>query len=432
MLFFSIFLSILLFMNFYIRKDFICPTFFMLVSYVMASWLIYLNAENWLVHINLNFYIYIILFICSWLLASFLIRLNFQQHKLSKIIVRNLKKNSLKEKIFFVVSIFLCMGYVFILIKRFAGTNILLVLRAIYDYDESTDSSHFLQHQIEIVSVGLFYVSFFCILKKKFCMCGEKKLGYLVFTLIISLFVVFMTTDRNKFIRLIIFCFCIWCFFMRSYSTLSRKTTNKIIFKYAILLGIIMMFAFYGLGKAKQYTSNFERMIGIYGGSGLYNFNLRLESFNGNFLFGKRTFSTLLSTLNNFIPISQDLFLPIKKGTGFIIFNTGQYVYASNIYAAITNYYIDFGVCGIIFFSLFLGTFFEIFYQLAKNKGGFMWVLYAAFIYPTFYITISDQFFDRLHLGLIYEFFWIVILYFFLFKSSTKYFHFCNHRKIVI
>lgn len=432
MLFFSIFLLVVLFEDFYIRKDFTSPTFLMLASYVLASWLIYLNTENWHVHINTNFYIFVILFICSWIFASFLVRLNLRRcRRQSKIIVvQRLRNNLSREKIVFIMSLILLVGYIYILIKRFAGTNILFLLRMIYDYDESTDSSHFLQHQIEIVSVSLIYISFFCILKKKFIENDKRKSFYLVFSMFILLFIVLMTTDRNKFIRLFIFCFCIWIFFMHNYSTLSKKAANRIIFKYTLLLGTIVMLLFYGLGKAKQYTSNFERMIGIYGGSGLYNFNLFLDSFTGNFSFGNETFGTFFKTLSSFIPISEDFFSS-KQKFGFIIFNTGHYVYASNVYAAIALYYADFGVAGIIFFSLFLGAFFEVFYQLAKkDKGGFIWVLYATFVYPTFYIAIVEQFFHRFHLGIIYEFFWITVLYFFFFKFSTRYFRFHNTKRL--
>ena len=395
MLFFSIFLLVVLFEDFYIRKDFTSPTFLMLASYVLASWLIYLNTENWHVHINTNFYIFVILFICSWIFASFLVRLNLrrcrQQSKI--IVVQRLRNNLSREKIVFIMSLILLVGYIYILIKRFAGTNILFLLRMIYDYDESTDSSHFLQHQIEIVSVSLIYISFFCILKNKFIENDKRKSFYLVFSMFILLFIV-------------------------------------LIFKYTLLLGTIVMLLFYGLGKAKQYTSNFERMIGIYGGSGLYNFNLFLDSFTGNFSFGNETFGTFFKTLSSFIPISEDFFSS-KQKFGFIIFNTGHYVYASNVYAAIALYYADFGVAGIIFFSLFLGAFFEVFYQLAKkDKGGFIWVLYATFVYPTFYIAIVEQFFHRFHLGIIYEFFWITVLYFFFFKFSTRYFRFHNTKRL--
>lgn len=433
MLLFSIFLLVFLLGDFYVRKDFTSPSFLMLLSHVLASWLIYLNTENWRVHINPNFYIFVILFIYSWFFASFLVRLNLRNYRQSQskiIVVQRLRKSFFKEKIIFILSLPLLMGYIYILIKRFAGTNILLVLRMIYDYDETADPSHFLQHQIEIISVSLIYISFFCILKKKFIVHDKRKSFYLVFSIVLLLFIVLMTADRNKFIRLFIFCFCIWIFFMYNYSNLSKKAANRIIFKYAILLGTIVMLAFYGLGKAKQYTSNFERMIGIYGGSGLYNFNLFLDSFTGNFSFGNETFGTFFKTLSSFIPISEDFFTT-KQKFDFIIFNTGHYVYASNIYAAITFYYADFGVLGIVFFALFLGTFFEIFYQIAsRNRRSFTWILYAAFIYPTFYITIQEQFFYRFHLGIIYEFFWLAILYFFFFRFPTKCFQFHNTKRL--
>ena len=174
---------------------------------------------------------------------------------------------------------------------------------------------------------------------------------------------------------------------------------------------LVFACAFYGLGNLKGYTSNFERMIGIYTGSGLYNFNLFLGSFDGNYEYGAQTFHPFLSSLSAIFPIPTDL-LTLKNNYDFIIFGNDSYVYASNIYAAITYYYADFGVWGIIVFSFLLGGFYEVLYQTAKKyKGGLVWVLYGFFIYPIFYLAIVEQFFFRFHLGLLYELFWLLLFY---------------------
>ncbi|WP_261447090.1 hypothetical protein, partial [Streptococcus mitis] len=57
------------------------------------------------------------------------------------------------------------------------------------------------------------------------------------------------------------------------------KNINFKIIRNSIVFGLIALGTFYIFGQMKGYTSNFQRVVGLYGGSGLYNFNIYLDKF---------------------------------------------------------------------------------------------------------------------------------------------------------
>lgn len=205
-------------------------------------------------------------------------------------------------------------------------------------------------------------------------------------------------------------------FFSESKKNSLKYVNFKIIVR-SLFYGLIALASFYVFGKTKGYTSSIERVIGIYGGSGLYNFNLYLHSFSRPLcplLWGEETFRSLNALVNTLLglPKVNDLsifYTPIafKSSTGF--------VYISNIYSSLRPFLQDFGFLGMIIFPFSLGVLFEIFYiTTQKTKFGFSWIFYAYIIYPIAYFTIADQFFARIHLGSIYEIFWLVFFYFYI------------------
>ncbi|HFI0512071.1 TPA: O-antigen polymerase, partial [Streptococcus suis] len=150
----------------------------------------------------------------------------------------------------------------------------------------------------------------------------------------------------------------------------------------------------------------------LYGGSGLYNFNILLNNSNGYQLkMGEETFKSVKVLLNTiFGTVSQETItffdpqIAYKSSTGF--------VYISNIYSALRPFLIDFGYLGMILFPGFIGIFYESLYSIAmKHKYNFSWIIYSALIYSVVYFSISEQFFARIHLGSMYEIFWLIVFY---------------------
>lgn len=178
----------------------------------------------------------------------------------------------------------------------------------------------------------------------------------------------------------------------------------------------IALIIFYFFGLTKNYTSNLTRVIGLYGGSGLYNFNFYLENAeNFELGYGQYTFSNILAILDsifnfrngNSILANSQLFefITFKSSTGFI--------YASNIYSSLRLYVADFGFYGVVMIPGIMGIFFESLYsRVKKYKFGLTWIVYGNFIYGVVYLPIQEQFFQRMHLGTLYEIFWLLLIYY--------------------
>ena len=273
-------------------------------------------------------------------------------------------------------------------------------------YVSGREANFFQSQELEII-VAVSYLCLHRLLIEKYYL--EEKVHFLLFIPVLCLLICSLfNTDRNLLIRF--FLFGLALLVMSSNWRGINLRNNKKLRKKVVVISLALVVLFYIYGKLKSYTSNFERMIGIYGGSGLYAFNLWAETFEGPYTYGLATFHTLQMTL-------QALGFPIRVGdiskVGYTTFlSSNGYIFATNIYSALQDYYQDFGFFGIAFFPFLEGIFFRILYIAAnKNKYGFWWLFYAAHIYHIVYFPIDEQFFKRFHLGLVYEVFWLFFFY---------------------
>ena len=183
------------------------------------------------------------------------------------------------------------------------------------------------------------------------------------------------------------------------------------------LMVIIVVIAFFVMGLAKQYKSSFLDSISVYGGSGLYNFNLWLESTGGgNVGGGSETFGTfirIISTLLKRVGIDIDIHT-FERFYEFIIFRAENgYVYSSNIYSALRPFVADLGYFGAVFFPFLLGMFYQWLYLRAKRyKYKFSWAVYSMLLYPIIFFPVVEQLFNRFTLGFVYELVWLAIIYY--------------------
>jgi oligosaccharide repeat unit polymerase len=201
------------------------------------------------------------------------------------------------------------------------------------------------------------------------------------------------------------------------------KSTNKKIVKVVSVMVLGIVAAFFVLGLLKQYQSGLFKSLGIYGGSGLYNFNLWLEQFDGNLAYGKSTFNTLLSSIKViFDKIGIQLAeLPNYDTEWYSFISLNGYNYSSNIFSALKPYVQDFGYFGVLLFPFVIGFFYQCFYCKAKNsKHSLAWILYCMLSYPIIFFPVVEQMLKRFHLGLLYEVVWLVFFYRMTFGGKNK------------
>lgn len=412
-------LLVVFFFEYKFQKCIIAPFSIFLLSFIGAVFLISLNVENWEVSLNDAFVIYIFTAIISFGLACFLTESLFcfskyklydDKHYNTRVLMHS--KNDYPINFLFLISMLCTFIYTYHLISSVGFTSdVTLLLRSIYD---APKERNFLITQTREIVVAIAEISVFEILLLKYIHNIIKIKKRIYIPIILGVVLSLISTDRNILLRFIFFSSCLYSIFIINRNMLKNKSINWRLLKKAFAYSFIFIGIFFAFGKLKGYTSNLERMVGIYGGSGLYNFNLFLESFNENNLrYGDETFSTLLNMIE-YVTSFGDHIIPYVGELGLIVFRASNgYVYASNIYSAMCPYVIDFGFWGILFYPFLLGVIFEfLFILVKKNKFGISWLLYSYFCYSLFYFTIAEQFFIRFHLGMIYEIFWLFILFF--------------------
>ena len=411
---------ILFVLEYRIQKSFVAPVSLLLASFLLALTLMSVNAKNWEIHINLTFVLCIFLAVASFSLGAFIIEFMLGRNKALVIGQGEREPFDLNEvhypaALFLIISV-ICMAVYFgLMLKRlgFAG-SIGTILRRIYMEVTSGSSSSFVMHQMIEIVVAIAKINLF----KLFLMSRNRhaKENVLPTVLIFLQFLMFagcavISTDRNIILRFFIYLLALWILFETGKKGIDIDKTNLKLFGKVFLVIVAVALLFFALGKMRKATSGFGRMIGIYGGSGLYCFNQFVQT-EVDYQYGDSTFLLLKNTLQSFglfggdsaESIIVDDFIAYKSSTG--------YVFDSNIYSAMRPYYEDFGIFGMIIFPMVLGLLFEFLYVLAKKyKGGFAWAFYALMIFPVAYFTIAEQFFRRFHLGIVYEIGWFAFFY---------------------
>ncbi len=432
-LFFAIIVAFVIIAYYFGNKELLSPWFLLCLA-IFASYLIILiNYSNWDVNINGTFILYIVTAIIAFGAGCLLVKAlkPLPVRGVNGLIKVSVDDAALQRRypanIFIIISIICAALYIYKLLSD-AGdaTSLSGKIRAIYEKIVNEDYSPgiFFNQLLEIV-IAIAYVNTYRLMMRLF----SKKDRLSIFKLLIPVFaaviVILISSDRNIFIRYAIYIVCLFVlFFIQNYK---KKNANLKIVQIVIVFVLIFVLIFFLLGKAKQYSSNLFNSLSIYGGSGLYNFNLWVEDFNEPLMYGKSTFFTFLNSLQSiFKSFGLDFgdFGLVTRFDPFITYNSSNgYAYSSNIYTALKPYVEDFGYFGVVLFPFIIGAFYQwLFTRAKKSHYGFNWILFCMLIYPIIFFPILEQLFRRFHLGFIYEIGWCAIIYFSVFgrrKNKT-------------
>lgn len=411
---------------FYYKKDILGPWFLMSAMMVVSFSIVILNKTNWEVVIVPKFTIYCSIALFSWFVGSLFVRLlcanrkvSFQRHSQTP---QALRSKQIKDRISegsypYLFLMCLSAGLTFVYLRtKLPEMNITSVqsfmaaLRSVYDTEKTY--GFFKTQVFELITV-IAYISLFKRMSVQYLRPDRRMRIRLDIPVGLFLLCALVSTDRNILLRFMIYFVVLFIMFFRE--QLIPHITRKLVFRVGILVFMVAG-VFFVFGAAKQYTSNVERAIGLYGGSGLYNFNLWLQDFTGPLARGKYTFADMQNALSALHLASPSI---VSHNAEFITYvSENGYTYSSNIYSAMRFYVQDFGVWGVIVMPCLTGAFYEVLYVLMKRRPyGFTWIFYACMIYPAIYYPILEQFMKRMHFGRIYEIGWLVVFYFILFSA---------------
>ncbi|MCI9030970.1 MAG: oligosaccharide repeat unit polymerase [Clostridia bacterium] len=407
------------------KRKVIAPFFLACLSITASYCLILLNFEKWDVAISGKFVLYITTALAFFGIGSVLAKSAVKVNSsVSTTAVGKNKTRKASDKaalLCILVSVVTTGLYVFRMISA-AGS---FALRKIYlmIVNEGFSPGFFFNQMMEI-TIFIAYISIYRIIDELLSKKRHKfkKLFVMAIPVLLFLFLVVVSTDRNILIRFFIFSLCMYVVLFMKYNK-TKKAKRKMYLGIA-LIGVVAISAFYLFGKAKNYTSALWDSLSIYGGSGLYNFNLWIQEFNGPIYYGQSTFSTFLSVAEMFLsPLGIQFPENVaSRFDDFIYFTSSTgYHYSSNIYSSFRPYVEDFGYFGMIIYPLLYGFVFQAIYNYAhKRKDDFGWILYAMLLYPIIFFPIQEQGIRRWHLGFFYELFWVIVVYFSVFNKKRK------------
>lgn len=405
-------------------KNLISPWFLLCAVCLATYFIVLLNYTNWNAHINST----LILYLCSAILAfgvgTALINLTYGRKEATAARTDGADLNRpYPVNIFLAATLLLSAAYLTKLIFDAGGaSSFSALLKSIYENKISGNySPGFLFNQMSEIIRAVAYLNTF----RLFAQIFEKRYKISVVKLIIPIILFTLTTlfatDRNVFLRYGIYFICLWIIFY--YRHCKKQNVNARIICYILVMSAVLLLVFFAMGKLKQYKSGLFRALSIYGGSGLYNLNLWLESFDGQLMYGRSTFSQFVNTLGTLLkPFGVNLKGSVSSFDQMISYTSPNgYVYSSNIYSALRPYVEDFGYWGTVIFPFAAGAFYQWLFLKTKRSGcGFALIAYCLLIYPVIFFPIAEQLFRRFHLGFIYETGWVAILYFAVYGKRFK------------
>ncbi|MBF6977548.1 oligosaccharide repeat unit polymerase [Aerococcaceae bacterium zg-BR22] len=418
-----LFLFLFLSIEIFIRKSILTPNSVIYFAYLFSSTIILFNYNNWDVTLGGKFYVYVITAILFFVFGTLVSRFSVTKIKSDDL---NLEKH---KQIFFPMSLMVWSSilsfilYTLVDLRNYSYTgSITNFLRLIYDSVSQGTSGNFVKNQFLMINIVIAKINLYEYLRRVHIMNITKKSIKLFLPIVFFLILSILSTDRNIILRYFIYGISLWGLFTLHTVDVEFEKKILVLLKKGSLYILLAIGIFYLFGRAKNYNSNLSRVIGLYGGSGLYNFNIYLERLQDDTLgFGKYTLSNIINIFN-FDGVNQISNWNFQEN---IVFRSSTgFVYASNIYSSLRLYVQDFGYYGVMIFPFVIGYIYEKLYRLTiRKRYGFSWILYSHLVYSIVYFPIQEQFFQRLHLGFVYELFWLTFFYFLIYgkEGLSKY-----------
>jgi oligosaccharide repeat unit polymerase len=225
-----------------------------------------------------------------------------------------------------------------------------------------------------------------------------NKVIYLI-PVVIYAFQVILQGYRIQLVALIIaLIFDLFFFFQIVYEWKAR-----INFKIALRICVFFILICIGFYYVKFFIGKLQESNGVvayvtnYFGGSLQLFDMYLENPSQK---GYETFAALVDSLKKL-----GLFEGVKTVVQHEYRSANTGVYIGNVYTGFRNYYNDYGVIGVLFFSSLYGYIFSKWYRTLKIKRAwkfnsvFSFLLYSCFLYTIVFHFFTDYFFALMGVG---------------------------------
>ena len=215
---------------------------------------------------------------------------------------------------------------------------------------------------------------------------------YLLFLITIYVFITLISGERISLLRVISFFILAYSVFSQRQNGFKKIESFKLIFTLIIVLSsVLFLFSTIRHFVGRSSELNLFDYISLYAGGPIYNINhavnrIEKPTYNGHY--------TFLGFYNNLARLGVG---EIKSVHRDVIRIESKHLYLGNVYTCFYDYYIDYGLVGVIvLISIYSFIINKLFLNAKYNlkKPFFSCVLYVFFGTTLFFVSFTEQFFS--------------------------------------
>lgn len=402
------------------NRDYFNITLIFLAGYLLSAICCLYNLNEWAINIQFSTIAIVFAGLCSFMLGSFCgKRIKTKQIFCYKeiSIFEVIKKGGSKCKLW--LAIFFDIFIIVLLYKdivRIASLNWVSWGNLFYNFRANLGNEELNAGYSFIVNIGLritkplafIYATIFTgiMLDPDDNTPFTNKLKYCI-PIVLYSFQVILQGYRIQFIALIIAIIFNIFFFTQIVHNWKGRINLKIAFQSVVFFALICIGFYYikfVIGKLQESNGVIAYVTNYFGGS-LQLFDMYLQYPANN---GYETFAAFINSLQKF-----GFFERINTVVQHEYRSASTGVYIGNVYTGFRNYYNDYGMLGVLFFSTILGYIFSIWYQSIKltrswnTNRMYKYILYSSLLYTIVFHFFTDYFFSLIGIG------WLVNLWIF-------------------
>ena len=425
-------LVILWWLVLFVRKDILCPSSIICVSYIVAIISSIYNLEYWHYNINNNTILIILLGIVVFLMVSFIIN-SINNYSITKKENNELKEIIIPKDLLFCLNsisfiILILYGYYFI--KGIGGisnlNNISIVMRK-YRYQLVDKEIEYIPSVINLLSKycrALAFVSGFVLTNNLIYSKKNKKATKNVFQSVLSIvFYIpfsFMTASRFDLIAFVLAILMMWYILLKKTNDF-KMNFNKILKICVLIIVIIIGFSKTRSMIGRQDESDTLSYFTSYFGGSIVMFDMYLQDDiykDKDEYIGQELFSGLRKLLVQLKVLNEGS----KNSTVGKFRASPNGIIIGNVYTAFRKMYNDFGIWGIIIFQSLMAIIYnDLYLKIMKRKTNneidLRIIIYSCIIFCIFFHSYSETFFSTI---ISFNYLMLFIMMYFITKIIKK------------
>lgn len=386
-----------------VSGDLFSPVSLFTLMFFFSTVFAYYSKNIWGFILTKDTFVILIIGILTFLVTSFLVQgwyLKKRKYRICNLSVYNptpVKINVTYTRALLLACIFILLGviYIFLVAKTVGGFSSLSSLAASYRRIITTNSGQLpFVGRLALIVMRAMSTTIVCIIINNFFSHSLKEnhgwiLGFCVIGYVLLTLFSGERTSTLRVLGMLVLCFSI-------YWQRSNQYRRLISIRYIIMATFGAISALYGFSAIRYFVGRSSQLnildyIALYAGGPIYNFNRFIEGFSAPTGKGTNTFVGLLNNLAR---------LGIGEGKSIhrdVVVIESRGLYLGNVYTCFYDYYLDFGIIGMILLVILYAFIINRLYFRAKYTYNQSVLCSAKYIFvgsTLFFVSFTEQFFS--------------------------------------